>query len=161
MLNQGIFLFLLYHFFFQKGSLARRKSSINHARARGDVQKKRIFSLFREYLGYLVRYISEKHPQEETVKRWTVLLTLILALVSLSALALGEDTETTLWPACDPITGLWGYITEDGAWGNTVLPFFYAAAEPFDGSLARVRFDESTEGYINRSGEAVYAWPVQ
>lgn len=61
------------------------------------------------------------------------------------------------WVGSDYV-GAWGYVD---AWGNTVLPFIYAAAEPFDGSLARVRFDESTEGYINRSGEVVYSWPVQ
>ena len=54
--------------------------------------------------------------------------------------------------------GRWGYTD---AYGNTVLPFIYAEAEHFDGALARVQFDESTEGYINRSGEVVYAWPTQ
>ena len=41
-----------------------------------------------------------------------------------------------------------------------VLPVVYEEAEPFDGALARVRFDESTEGYINRSGDVVYSWPM-
>ena len=54
--------------------------------------------------------------------------------------------------------GRWGYTD---AYGNTVLPFTYAWAEAFDGPLARVRFDPSTEGYINRSGDIVYQWPVQ
>lgn len=52
--------------------------------------------------------------------------------------------------------GAWGYVD---LWGNTVLPFTYAWAEAFDGALARVQFDESTQGYINRSGEVVYQWP--
>lgn len=54
--------------------------------------------------------------------------------------------------------GRFGYVD---AYGNTVLPFTYARAEAFDGPLARVQFDASTEGYINRSGEIVYQWPVQ
>lgn len=54
--------------------------------------------------------------------------------------------------------GRWGYMD---AYGNTVWPFVYAGAEHFDGALARVMLDESTEGYINRSGEVVYAWPAQ
>ena len=51
------------------------------------------------------------------MKKLTMLLCLVLALVSLSALAADADTETSLWPAYDPNTGLWGYITEDGTWG--------------------------------------------
>ena len=54
------------------------------------------------------------------------------------------------------LDGKWGYI--DGA-GNTILPFIYEDAEHFNGALARVRFDASTEGYINRSGEVVHSWP--
>ena len=42
---------------------------------------------------------------------------LLAALCGLSALAAKADAETTLWPAYDPESGLWGYITEDGAWG--------------------------------------------
>ena len=51
------------------------------------------------------------------MKKLTMLLCLVLALVSLSALAADADTETSLWPAYDPNTGLWGYIREDGEWG--------------------------------------------
>ena len=40
------------------------------------------------------------------MKRLTMLLCLVLALVSLSALAADADTETALWPAYDPETGL-------------------------------------------------------
>ena len=52
----------------------------------------------------------------------------------------------------------WGYVD---LWGDTVLPFVYEDADSFDGPLARVQFDASTEGYINRSGAIVYQWPVQ
>jgi len=62
-----------------------------------------------------------------------------MALVSPSALATDADTETSLWPAYDPVTGL-------------CVDFC---------ALARVRLDASTEGYINRSGEVVYQWPAQ
>lgn len=40
------------------------------------------------------------------MKKLTALLCLVLALVSLSALAADADTETALWPAYDPETGL-------------------------------------------------------
>lgn len=58
-------------------------------------------------------------------------------------------------------------VCEDGAWGfvdlygNTVLPFIYEDASHFEGALARVMLDESTEGYINRSGEVVYSWRME
>lgn len=54
--------------------------------------------------------------------------------------------------------GRWGYTD---AYGNTVLPFIYEDAGHFEGALARVMLDASTEAYINRSGEVVYQWPVQ
>ena len=54
------------------------------------------------------------------------------------------------------LDGKWGYI--DGA-GNTMLPFICEEAGHFSGALARVQFDASTEGYINRVGEIVYQWP--
>lgn len=53
--------------------------------------------------------------------------------------------------------GRWGYTD---AYGNTVLPFIYEDAGHFEGALARVMLDASTEGYINRSGEVVYQWPM-
>lgn len=53
--------------------------------------------------------------------------------------------------------GRWGYVD---AYGNTILPFIYEEAGHFEDALARVKFDASTEGYINRSGEVVYQWPV-
>ena len=53
--------------------------------------------------------------------------------------------------------GRWGYAD---AYGNTVLPFIYEDAGHFEGALARVMLDASTEAYINRSGEVVYSWPM-
>ena len=53
--------------------------------------------------------------------------------------------------------GKWGFF--DGA-GDMVLPSIYEDAGHFEGALARVKFDASTEGYINRSGEVVYQWPM-
>ena len=40
------------------------------------------------------------------MKKLTALLCLVLALVSLSALAADAETETALWPAYDPAEGL-------------------------------------------------------
>ena len=72
-----------------------------------------------------------------------------------------EETWITVceggtWDWADYV-GTWGYAD---AYGNIVLPVVYEEAEPFDGALARVRFDEFTEGYINRSGDVVYSWPM-
>ena len=50
------------------------------------------------------------------MKKLALFLCLAMALVSLSALAADADTETALWPAYDPNTGLWGYIREDSSW---------------------------------------------
>ena len=49
----------------------------------------------------------------------------------------------------------YGYVD---AYGNTILPFEWMEAEPFDGALARVAMNECTEAYINRAGEIVYQW---
>ena len=43
-------------------------------------------------------------------------------------------------------------------YGSEVLPAVYAWAEPFDGALARVRFADGQEGYIDREGKIVYRW---
>ena len=51
--------------------------------------------------------------------------------------------------------GRFGYVD---AYGNTILPFEWMEAEPFDGALARVAMNECTEAYINRAGEIVYQW---
>ena len=53
--------------------------------------------------------------------------------------------------------GKWGFF--DGA-GDMVLPSIYEDAGHFEGALARVKFDSFSEGYINRSGEVVYQWPM-
>ncbi len=55
------------------------------------------------------------------------------------------------------LDGKWGYAD---AYGDAVLPFIYDAAWPFEGALARVQLDETTQGYISRAGEIVYQWPV-
>lgn len=69
--------------------------------------------------------------------------------------ALSDDPQG--WQAVG-LDGKWGYID---AYGNTMLPFIYEEAGHFEGALARVRFDASTEGYINRAGEVVYRWPSE
>ena len=45
------------------------------------------------------------------MKKLTALLCLVLALVSLSALAADAETDTTLWPACGPAEGLQKQMT--------------------------------------------------
>lgn len=67
----------------------------------------------------------------------------------------------------------WLAVSEDGMWvwgdfvgsfgyvdasGNEVLPAVYAWAEPFEGALARVRFSDTEEGYINRDGDVIRRW---
>ena len=89
------------------------------------------------------------------MKKLTALLCLVLALVSLSALEADADTETTLWPAYDPETGLWGYITEDGAWG---IEARYTEAYHFRDGCAIVDMaehahaDTPTQGIIDETG---------
>ncbi len=46
------------------------------------------------------------------MKKLTCLICLIMALVSLSALATDADTETSLWPACAPFAGLQGCVVK-------------------------------------------------
>lgn len=90
------------------------------------------------------------------MKKLTMLLCLVLALVSLPALAADADTETSLWPAYDPETGLWGYIQEDGAWG--IAPRWERAYH-FHGGCAIVDTmdvpsweGECTQGVIDETG---------
>ncbi|MBR6667524.1 MAG: WG repeat-containing protein [Clostridia bacterium] len=90
------------------------------------------------------------------MKKLTALLCLVLALVSLSASMADADTETPLWPAYDPVTGLWGYITEDGAWG---IEPQWERAYHFHGGCAIVDTmdvpsweGESTQGIIDETG---------
>ena len=68
-------------------------------------------------------------------------------------LVVSEDAEM-VW---SDYVGTFGYVD---AYGHEVLPAIYAWAEPFEGALARVRFSDTEEGYINRSGEAVIRWRV-
>ncbi len=65
------------------------------------------------------------------MKKLLALFTVILGLVSPSALTADAETAPTLWPACDPATGLWGYITADGAWG--IAPQYTGAGHFHDG----------------------------
>ncbi len=65
------------------------------------------------------------------MKKLLALFTAILALVSPSALAADAEPSPALWPAKDPATGLWGYITADGAWG--IEPQYAGAGHFHDG----------------------------
>lgn len=54
-------------------------------------------------------YMGESRFVEETaMKKLSALICLIMALVSLSAPMADAETTPTLWPAYDPVTGLWG-----------------------------------------------------
>ncbi len=55
------------------------------------------------------------------------------------------------------LDGRWGYVD---LYGSTMLPFVYEEAASFEGDLARVMLDASTEGYVNRAGEVIYQWPA-
>lgn len=89
------------------------------------------------------------------MKKLTALLCLVLALVSLSALAAEAETETTLWPAYDPVTGLWGYITEDGAWG--IEPQYRHAYDFINGYAAVGMNDHFTaSGIIDETGAYIF-----
>lgn len=90
------------------------------------------------------------------MKKLLAYITLVLALLSASAFAVDADTETSLWPAYDPITGLWGYIRADGTWG--ILPQ-YAWADNFNGDCAIVRVGDSWRqcGIIDRNAAFVLA----
>ena len=87
------------------------------------------------------------------MKKLTALLCLVLALVSLSALAADADTETPLWPAYDPETGLWGYIREDGAWG--IEPQWETALS-FRNGYAIVDMGEDNYGIIDEVGAYIF-----
>ncbi len=88
------------------------------------------------------------------MKTLLALITLVLALLGVSALAVDADMETTLWPAYDPVTGLWGYIDAQGDWG--IMPQ-YGYAGHFHGGCA-VAGDASpetgteTQGIIDENG---------
>ncbi len=85
------------------------------------------------------------------MKKLTTLICLVMALVSLFAYGACADGETTLWPACDPETGLWGYIREDGSWG--IAPQ-YAQAQRFVNGYAIVKA-AGAEGIIDETGRYV------
>lgn len=87
------------------------------------------------------------------MKKLTALLCLVLALVSLSALAAEAETETTLWPAYDPVTGLWGYIDEQGAWG--IEPQWKTALS-FRNGYAIVDMGEDADGLIDETGAYIF-----
>ncbi|MBQ8557036.1 MAG: WG repeat-containing protein [Clostridia bacterium] len=80
------------------------------------------------------------------------MLVLVLALLGWCAAA---SAETTLWPASDPETGLWGYIDAQGAWG---IEPRYERAYHFHGGCAIVDMTEHahantpSQGVIDETG---------
>lgn len=83
-------------------------------------------------------------------------LLLFLALYNPSVLAAETGTTPSLWPACDPVTGLWGYIDAQGAW--KIAPQF-GQAYHFHGGCAIVDTGNApswqqteTEGIIDETG---------
>ena len=87
------------------------------------------------------------------MKKLTALICLVLALVSLSALAADAETTPTLWPAYDPVTGLWGYIREDGTWG---IASQWETALSFRNGYAIVNQDEDAYGIIDEGGAYIF-----
>ena len=85
------------------------------------------------------------------MKKLTTLICLVMALVSLCACGACADGEPTLWPACAPETGLWGYIREDGSWG--IAPQ-YAQAQRFVNGYAIVKA-AGAEGIIDETGRPI------
>ena len=88
------------------------------------------------------------------MKKLICCLLLFAALCGLSALTADAETTPTLWPAYDPETGLWGYITEDGAWG--IEPQYGYAGHFHDGCAvagdASPETKTETQGIIDESG---------
>lgn len=77
--------------------------------------------------------------------------------MSAYALSADADTETSLRPACDPETGLWGYFNARGEW--SIVPR-YAWAYHFHDGCAIVNADDQgvdgnpcTEDVIDENGE--------
>ena len=89
------------------------------------------------------------------MRKLTALICFIMALLTASALAADAETTPTLWPAYDPVTGLWGYINEQGAWG---IEPSYTKAYRFVNGCAIVDMGEHldanapTQGIIDESG---------
>lgn len=62
------------------------------------------------------------------------------------------------WHPVETAPGVWSYVD---AYGEPVIAGVEAVcAWTFHGELARVTFDEYTEGYINRAGETVVRWTL-
>ena len=87
------------------------------------------------------------------MKKLTVLICLVMALVSLSAPMAAADPETSLWPAYDPETGLWGYIDEQGAWG--IAPQWETALS-FRNGYAIVNQGKDAYGIIDERGAYIF-----
>ncbi len=87
------------------------------------------------------------------MRKLTALIWLIMALLTASALAADAETDTTLWPAYDPETGLWGYIREDGAWG---IEPRYKNALRFRNGYAIVDMGEDADGLIDETGAYIF-----
>lgn len=87
------------------------------------------------------------------MKKLLALLSLLTALVSLSSLAAEAETAPSLWPAYDPVTGLWGYIREDGTWG--IAPQWETALA-FRNGYAIVDMGEDAEGLIDETGAYIF-----
>lgn len=89
------------------------------------------------------------------MKKLTCLICLIMALVSPSALATDADTEPSLWPAYDPVTGLWGYIDAQGDWG--IAPQYGYAGHFHSGCAVAGDASPGTgveaQGIIDENGE--------
>ncbi len=87
------------------------------------------------------------------MKKLLALLSLLTALVSLSAYSAEAETAPSLWPAYDPETGLWGYIREDGTWG--IAPQWETALA-FRNGYAIVELGEDAEGLIDETGAYIF-----
>lgn len=88
------------------------------------------------------------------MKKLIALIALILSFAG-GGISACADTETALWPAYDPETGLWGYIDKQGEWG---IALQYIDAYDFEHGFARVRMaDEGdTYGIIDTTGAYIF-----
>ena len=82
-------------------------------------------------------------------------LLVLAVLCGPSAHAADAETTSTLWPAYDPVTGLWGYIREDGTWG--IAPQYTQAYHFHDGCAIvdmaeHAHADAPTQGVIDENG---------
>lgn len=68
------------------------------------------------------------------------------------------DGAPAAWQPVEAGPACWRYVD---AYGETVIGEMTCMyALPFEGALARVAFNECSEGYISREGEVVYRWTV-